>query len=263
MHLNYKKLGDSGPAVFILHGLFGMLDNWQTIGRWLSEDFQVYLVDQRNHGKSPHLPELTYGLMAEDLAELMKDLEVPQAIILGHSMGGKTAMRFALDFPEMTEALVVADMGIKTYPAGHDEIFKALFAVDVAAVQSRKEAETQLESLVPEFGVRQFLLKNLSRNKEGGYRWKMNLPVIHEHYDEILKGLEEVAADESTHAASYEGPTLFLRGSKSGYVSDEDWPAIQEIFPLAKLDQLEAGHWLHAERPQEFYERFKDFLNSL
>jgi len=252
MVLNHREMG-SGPALVILHGLFGSLDNWITLGRQFAESQTVYLVDQRNHGRSPHASPMDYGTMAEDLRSFFDQHGIRQASVLGHSMGGKTAMRFALDHPELTESLVVADIAPKLYPPGHDAIFDALQQVELSSIQNRSDAEDQLERLIPEPDVRQFLLKNLSRDLQGGYRWRMNLPVIREAYPGIL-GF--TGAD-----FSYDGPTLFVRGGRSRYIEDSDWAAIVALFPQASLRTIPgAGHWLHADQPRAFFETVHAFL---
>ena len=187
MELNHKTFGQGEPLV-ILHGLFGTLDNWQTMARRFAENYTVILVDQRNHGRSPHLPGHSYELLANDLKEFLEANWIYEANILGHSMGGKTAMQFAMDFPDMVEKLVVVDMGIKEYPAGHNEIFEALFSLDVSKLESRSVAQKHLVSKINNLGVVQFLMKNLSRKKEGGFQWKMNLQALYENYEKILLG---------------------------------------------------------------------------
>jgi pimeloyl-ACP methyl ester carboxylesterase len=254
MDLNFKSFGQ-GPALVILHGLFGSLDNWQSLGKRFAERRTVYLVDQRNHGKSPHVPGLDYPAMADDLAGFFEAQGIRQASVLGHSMGGKTAMRFALDHPDKMEALVVADMAPKVYPAGHDIILAALQSLDPEELESRHEAERILSDSITDQGIRLFLLKNLTRNGKEGFRWKMNLPEIVKHYPRILEGL--------SGEDSFDGPTLFIRGSKSRYVEDSDWPQIHERFPEARLDTVaDAGHWLHAEQPDAFFEQVEAFLDQ-
>ena len=252
MELNYKEFGQGAPII-ILHGLFGTLDNWQTVAKQLAEEHSVYILDQRNHGRSPHLDRLDYKLMAEDLQQFMEANWIHQASIIGHSMGGKTAMQFAQDFPDMVQKLIVVDIAPKAYKGGHQQIFEALFALDLSIVDSRKAADQFLETRIPDFGVRQFLLKNLTRSKDGGYRWKMNLPVIFENYSKILAPIElEEAADM---------PTLFIRGGKSDYIQEDDLSLLQSYFPNASLKTVEkAGHWVHAEAPVELIEIVKGFL---
>lgn len=254
MDLNYKTFGQGDPIV-ILHGLFGTLDNWQTIARKLAEDHTVYIVDQRNHGRSPHLDEINYELMAEDLRQFMEDHWIYHAHIMGHSMGGKTAMRFALDHPDMVDRLIIVDIAPRAYPPGHETIFEALLGLDLSHLESRSDAEEWLKPHVPDFAVRQFLLKNLTRDKEHGYQWKMNLPVIHQHYEDILGPIE---SDEP-----YEGPALFLKGTRSPYIREEDHALICQMFPHARIESIErAGHWLHSEQPEFFLRRVSVFLKE-
>lgn len=253
MQLNHKTFGQGDPLI-ILHGLFGMLDNWQTLAKKFAGNYTVILVDQRNHGKSPHVDDIDYSLMAEDLKNFMEDNWIYEANIMGHSMGGKVAMQFAMEYPEMLNKLVVVDMGIKQYARRHDEIYDAMLSLDVANLEGRSDALSHLSGKIDELGTVQFLMKNLSRNKEGGYRWKMNLSALHEHYENILAPIE---------GTNYEGETLFLRGGVSRHVLDEDWSSIQEIFPNSKLATIDnAGHWVHADAPKELFEIVSAFLSE-
>jgi esterase len=255
MQLNYRQLGE-GPALIILHGLFGSLDNWLTLGRQFALKRSVYLVDQRNHGRSPHAEAMSYELFSADLEAFMAQHGIRQAAVLGHSMGGKTAMRFALDHPDQTEALVVADMAPRAYGAGHDQIFQALLSVDLEGLSNRSDAEEQLSLAISDPAIRLFLLKNLQRLPEGGFSWKMNLPAIHRHYDSIL---EPIACD-----FAYQGPTLFVRGERSGYVREQDYPLIEELFPQVEHTAVPgAGHWLHAEQPDLFFQAVEEFLDRV
>ena len=254
MELNHKILGEGDPVI-ILHGLFGTLDNWQTIGRLLSEMYQVYLIDQRNHGRSPQFPEHTYEAMAGDLAYFMEYNWINHTHLIGHSMGGKTAMQYALQHPEKVSKLVVIDIGIKAYPGGHEVIFEAMRSLDMTQVKERGDAEAHLRKYIDSYPVLQFLLKNLSRSKEGIYNWKMNLPVLYDHYHDILG---EIDADKP-----YEGPALFIRGSASNYIQDDDWSDIHDLFPHAHLATIEgAGHWVHADAPRELLQLLRHFLAS-
>ncbi len=254
MELNYKEFGQGEPVI-ILHGLFGTLDNWQTIASQLAENFTVYIVDQRNHGRSPHTEEMNYTLMAEDLKLFMESNWIYNARIIGHSMGGKTAMQFALNYPDMVEQLAVIDITPKAYDGKHEIIFNALEDIALDKIESRNDANEQLQARIADNRVRQFLLKNLTRKKKGGYRWKMNLPVIRKSYSKIL---DKVEGDEI-----YEGPCLFVRGGKSNYIQDEDFYLIQESFLNARLETIEnSGHWVHAEAPIQLYDLLIDFFNN-
>lgn len=241
MKLNYKVLGEGSPVV-ILHGLFGMLDNWITFGRALSANYKVFLVDQRNHGNSPHSEAHSYTLMAEDLLAFCEEHQLQKITLIGHSMGAKTAMRFALDNPERVANLIVIDMGVQQYTGGHETIFRALRTLDLESVTSRKEAEFALTELIPEPGVRQFLLKNLHRTEDNTYAWKFNLEALYQHYAETLSGI--------TAFEPYLGKVTCIRGGNSGYVQDADWDAFTTIFPNAQLFTIpDAGHWVHADQP--------------
>jgi esterase len=252
MKLNYKTLGQ-GPALILLHGLFGSLDNWITHARALAEDFSVFLIDQRNHGKSPHADTWNYAAMAEDLHDFMVEHGIMQAHLLGHSMGGKTVMQFAAWYPEMIDRLIVADMAPKAYEPHHEAIIAALQAVPVGEMASRQEAAGLLEKKITEASIRQFLLKSLVRNDDKGYHWRFNLEVIARDYEAVLAN---VALD-----FPFEGPTLFLYGRNSSFlVPDKDKYMILEHFPQAQFEGLAAGHWLHAEAPEAFLAAVKKFL---
>ncbi|MFK7903926.1 MAG: alpha/beta fold hydrolase [Chitinophagales bacterium] len=259
MQLNFKSLGaEDAPVIIILHGLFGMLDNWQTLGRKFAEDYRVYLVDQRNHGKSPHSLEFDYFLMAEDLLELMDEEGIEKAHIVGHSMGGKTVMQFAVENPSRIEKLVVVDIAPVDYPAGHEDIFKALFQINIDELKSRKEAHEVLQPMIEEEGVRQFLLKNLARKKPSGFEWKFNLQAIHFNYTNIL-------LNSLTDFDVFEGDALFVKGGNSPrYIEVKTMgEVISSHFPKAKIEVVEnSGHWVHAEQPKVFFEVVSGFLRG-
>lgn len=253
MDLNFKTFGQ-GPPLVILHGLFGTLDNWQTLAKRWAENYTVYLVDQRNHGRSPHLDEISYPLLAEDLAAFLDKEWIHECYLLGHSMGGKTAMQFALDYPDQVEKLIVVDIAPKAYPPGHNEIFEALRSLDLDKLESRNAAAAHLAQKIPQPAVVQFLLKNLSRKPTGGFRWKMNLEVLYQDYENILANIDGNA---------FSGATLFVRAGKSHYIDEADLPMIQSLFPEAQLKTVEeSGHWVHAQSPQQLYELVSDFLEA-
>jgi len=252
MELNYKEFGQGDPII-ILHGLFGTSDNWQTLAKKLAENYSVYIIDQRNHGRSPHDDEFNYKVMAEDLKNFLESNWIYSARIIGHSMGGKTAMQFATDYPDMVEKLVIVDIANENYEGGHESIFNALLSLDLEKIESRKEADAFLETQIDDFGVRQFLLKNLTRSKEGKYTWKMNLPVIHQNYQAILSKIE---GDEI-----FEGATLFVKGGLSKYITETNFETTKEFFPNANLKIIEnVGHWVHAEAPKDLLEILGIFL---
>lgn len=253
MLLNYRIYGETGQPLYILHGIFGMLDNWHHAAGILSKDFRIVTFDARNHGRSFHDENAGFEAMCEDLRNLMIHLGDESAYIIGHSMGGKTAMLFAERYPEMVAGLVVVDIAPKPYPAGHGEFFKAFREIDFTVVQSRKEAETLFEPYAPEASVRQFLLKNLEPKAGGGYQLKINVEALEKYYPEIIGDLHL--------SRGYEGPTLFIRGEKSGYIKDTDMPHILNFFPNASLITMAgAGHWVHADNPADFTKAISDFI---
>jgi pimeloyl-ACP methyl ester carboxylesterase len=253
--LHHKTFGQGEPVV-ILHGLFGTLDNWQTIGKLLAEHYMVFLLDQRNHGRSPHVEGMNYSLLAEDLYHFLDANWIHQTHIIGHSMGGKTAMQFALHHPDLVNRLMIIDIAPKSYEGGHELILDALTAFPLDKISDRKEAEIFLQQKgIKEFGTRQFLLKNLTRTASGGYEWKMNLGEITKHYQEILANIE--ASD------TFEGETLFVKGGNSNYILDEDLPVIQTYFPKANIETVpNVGHWVHAEAPEKLLQLILQFLKK-
>jgi len=259
LHLNFKTFGQQqAQPLLILHGLFGMLDNWQTLALQFAKHYHVFTIDQRNHGKSFHTSDFNYHLLSDDLFDFMHQHQINSAHIIGHSMGGKTAMQFAVDNPNMVEKLIIADIAPKDYPAGHDAIFDAFAALDLSQIQTRNEADEQMKLLVPDFGTRQFLLKNLPRHKNGAYGWKCNLPALQQHYPEILE-------NSLTPYDQFEKPTLFIKGGNSErYIElPDDLETIFHFFPMADIQTIpDAGHWVHAEQPEAFYLLCMQFLQN-
>jgi esterase len=253
MELFYRAIGQGQPLI-ILHGLMGSSDNWLTQSKMLAEQYHVYMVDQRNHGRSFHSNEFDYKVLTEDLKHFVEKHVIGKPIILGHSMGGKTAMNFAVRYPELLSKLVVVDIAPKTYPVHHDSIIDGLKAIPIETLQSRDEADQILSQHVPEADVRQFLLKNLTRKPEGGFTWKINLPAIDKSLEKISEGMQ--------YDGTYNGPVLFVRGSKSRYVLDEDRAAIKNLFSNSILVTMDTGHWVQAENPVEFVEIVKNFLKT-
>lgn len=250
--LNFKKIGEGQPLL-ILHGLLGSLDNWLTLGKQFSEiGFKVFLIDQRNHGKSFHNDIHSYESMAEDLNNFIQDYMIEDPIILGHSMGGKTVMRFANDFPNVARKLIVADISPRFYPPHHQEILEGLNAIDVDKLPSRQEADQILGNYVLGFGERQFLLKNLDRTPHG-FQWKCNLKAITDQISNVGEAQE--------FQSPIDLPTLFIRGDRSDYIQKDDLKLIQQQFSQAEIMTIaNSGHWVHAEQPKEFFEIVKDFI---
>ncbi|MCW5521092.1 alpha/beta fold hydrolase [Aureitalea sp. L0-47] len=255
MSLHSQIIGEGTPFI-ILHGLLGMSDNWRTLGRKFSElGYQMHLVDQRNHGRSLHSDEFNYSVMAEDLKDYCDEHGMDGFILMGHSMGGKTAMQFATTYPEMVRKLFVADIGPKAYPQHHQDIFKALLLVDFSKVSSRGDVEEVLSEYVPEAGVGQFLMKNLYWKEKGVLAFRANVKVLSDKNEEVGKPLDE--------EMTYDGPTLFLGGENSGYIEPMDELLIHKHFPNARIDWVSnAGHWLHSENPTEYFEKVVTFLNE-
>ncbi len=252
MQLHFKESGQ-GPAVVLLHGLFGSSDNWHPVAARLAEAYHVFALDHRNHGQSPHSAEMDYPVMAADVDRFFAARGLARARILGHSMGGKTAMQLALHFPQRVEKLVVADMAPRAYAPAHDHIFAALLALDLPSFQTRAQLEEALAPEIPNPVLRRFLLKNLGRSPAGGFGWKINLRDLALNYWRLR---EPVAG-----TAPFAGPVLFLRGGKSKYVQPADEPLIRAWFPAAKIQTLpEAGHWVHADQPEEFLRLVLEFL---
>jgi esterase len=251
MKLFSRTIGEGAPLL-ILHGLFGSSDNWQTHAKKLSQFFEVHLIDQRNHGHSPRNEVMNYDVLAEDLYDYVAERGLRDLLLIGHSMGGKTIMRFAQKYNFLIDRMIVADMGIRRYPPHHDTVFRGLFAVDVENCPGRKEAEERLSEHITDPATRQFLLKNLYWKEHGKLAWRFNLPVIFEQRDHLMAALP---------AERIDAHTLFLRGGLSHYVADEDIPSIQQIAVNSEFDTISnAGHWLHAEAPEVFLEKSISFF---
>lgn len=253
MILHSNIIGEGSPFI-ILHGFLGMGDNWKTLARQFSElNFQVHLVDQRNHGRSFHSSEFDYELMAEDLKNYCDENSLTDIVLLGHSMGGKTAMTFATRFPELVNKLLVADISPRYYPVHHDAILNGLSQLDFSEIKSRGQADEALSAYVDDVGTRMFLLKNLYWVEKGQLGLRINLPVLKENVSEVGEAL-------ATHAV-FENETLFLRGDKSEYIGPSDEAIISRHFPNSKLVTISnAGHWLHAENPNAFYKAVIEFI---
>ncbi|MDR0801338.1 alpha/beta fold hydrolase [Fluviicola sp.] len=251
MKLQHRIIGQGKPLI-ILHGLFGSSDNWQTHAKRFSEYFQVILVDQRNHGHTDWSDDFNYDILAEDLHELITGLGLEKVNLLGHSMGGKVAMRYAQLYPGMIEKLIVVDMGIKKYPPHHQQILEGIHAVNRTSMDSRAQAEEILTPFIPEAGTRQFLMKNLYWIEKGKLAWRMNVAVLEKEMNQILAALPEREVMVQT---------LFIRGALSAYIPDEDIADIENQFPDSTFVTIQhAGHWIHAEQPEEFMNAVLEFL---
>lgn len=253
--LFFRKYG-SGQPLIILHGLFGQGDNWSTLARQFAEQgFEVYLVDLRNHGLSPHSDVWNYQLMSDDIKELINDNDLKHVILMGHSMGGKVAMQFAIQHPELLDKLIVVDIAPKYYPVHNIDVLDALNAVDFSIVKNRKEVENILSETLTDFGIKQFLLKNIYWKENNELDWRFNLKVITKQVENVGEAIPS--------GTTCSTPTLFIRGEKSNYILDEDLNMIQDIFQFSKLETIAgAPHWVHAEKPKEFFECVMRFIKD-
>ncbi|MDT0539286.1 alpha/beta fold hydrolase [Croceitalea sp. P059] len=251
----HSKIIGAGKPLLILHGFLGMSDNWKSLGNQFSANgFQVHLIDQRNHGKSFHSEDFDYEYLSEDILQYIKDKEIEKSIVIGHSMGGKTAMQFACSHPSKVEKLIIADIAPKYYPPHHQEIICGLLQLNFAEITTRTQADKELSQYLTDFGIRQFLLKNLYWVQKGKLAFRFNLRVLKNKMEEIGENISSID--------TYLGETLFLRGDRSEYILNNDFDTIKRHFPNATIDTISnAGHWLHAENPKEFFNKTITFLN--
>lgn len=265
--LKFRKSGHGEPFV-ILHGLFGASDNWISVARKLKDYFTVFIPDLRNHGYSPHTTTHTYQDMVDDLQQFFQDQHIAKATILGHSMGGKLAMMFAAEYPEMVTNLIVADIAPKNYnltdkPLKNVEpyelILELMEELNLVAVSSRKEIDLCLSEKLKDSMLRQFLMKNIHRNKAGYFEWKINVPLLRYALTSITGDVNGEWFAGRLPILSY--PVTFIRGLNSYYISDDDIPKIKDIYPEARIiDIPNAGHMLHIEQPEKF---MKALLSSV
>jgi len=250
----YSRIEGQGLPLIIIHGFLGMSDNWKSLGsQYAANGFQVHMLDLRNHGKSFHSSDFNYDLMSNDLLEYCKENNLSNVSIIGHSMGGKAAMFFATTHPEMVDKLIVADIGPKYYPPHHQEILVGLNAIDFSAKPSRTAVEETLFPYIPDFGTRQFLMKNLYWKTPTQLAFRFNLEAFNTNIEIIGTALPEEAI--------FKNPTMFIKGGKSNYILDADIPKIKKQFPNFKLATIpNVGHWLHAENPKLFLEETVAFL---
>lgn len=255
MQLLHSIILGSGEPLLILHGFFGMGDNWKTLANKFADDFQVHIIDHRNHGRSFHSDDFSYELMIEDLLYYISYYKLPKVNILGHSMGGKVGMLFAVDFSEKVNKLIVADIAPRYYPLHHQFIFKALHSVDFSKIKSRNEIDDILKEYISEFRIRQFLLKNVYRKTKDNFAFRINLQSLTDNIEEVGIALPSYT--------QFKGETLFLKGENSDYISKEDEKLIKDHFPNSYLKIISnAGHWLHAENPDSFFDEINLFLKN-
>lgn len=243
----------SGTPLLVFHGLFGMLDNWGSFGKEFGEYFPVHLIDLRNHGKSFHSEEMSHDDLAYDILHYMQHHGIEKANLLGHSLGGKAVMQFAIKYPPKTEKLIVVDIAPKAYPPHHQGVLKALESVDFDKITTRQEAEEILKEYIPDLATVQFLAKNLYWTEDKKLAWRFNLQTLSEKYDEFVSNAIKFGV--------YDGPTLFVAGANSSYILPQDEFQLKQQFPHYKLVKIpNAGHWVQAENPKDFNEAVKDFI---
>ncbi|WP_417368291.1 alpha/beta fold hydrolase [Flavobacterium beibuense] len=250
----HSKVEGEGKPLLIIHGFLGMSDNWKTLGgQYAEKGYQVHVIDMRNHGKSFHSEEFDYSAMVQDIYDYCLYYKLEKIDVIGHSMGGKASMFFAMAHPEMLDRLVIADIGPKYYRPHHQDILAGLNAVDFSVKPGRSDVEEILKKYVDDFGTRQFLMKNLYWKEPGQLDFRFNLKVLTDKIENIGAALPE--------GSVYDGSVLFLRGDRSNYIKDEDFEMIHNHFPKAIIKDIKnAGHWLHAENPKDFLTETLEFL---
>ena len=252
MNLHFEAVGE-GSSVIILHGLLGSAENWRSMSRRLGAHYKAFAVDLRNHGRSPHSEIFDYDVMAADLREFVEQHALTRIMLLGHSIGGKVAMQFAIDHPDRVDKLVIVDIAPKRYEPSQHDLLEALRLLDLPRYNSFGDVDAALAAAISDASLRQFLLKNLARDENGHLRWKIDLEAIERNYHKLLRGL----AAERT----FDKPSLFIRGGRSNYIEDTDAPLIRQIFPQAEIATLaQAGHWVHVDLPEEFFQTVVNFL---
>lgn len=268
MELFIRQMGVGKREVVIVHGLYGASDNWLSIASGLEDKFKIFIPDQRNHGKSPHSKDHNYTVLANDLYEFIKNKTSGKVILVGHSMGGKSVMRLALEHPEVVSYLVIVDIAPKNYgrtssfgeePTNHEGILKAMQDLKLDKMDSRKEIEAQWKEQFPSRQLRQFLLKNVRRTSKGKFEWQLNLDALTENLSEIMDGFSDL--EDFTPFKS--APVLLIRGEKSSYFRVEDNMALNKFFPQAQIVTIpDAGHWVHAEQQDLFLKTLLYFLED-
>ncbi len=256
MQLFYRTYGEGQPLI-ILHGLYGMSDNWVTHAKTLAEKFKVFIPDMRNHGQSGHSNVFDYSVMADDIGEFIETHKLENPIIMGHSMGGKIALKYTLDHPEQISKLIIVDMNMRQYAANdfNDQLLYAMLSIDFSKISSRKEVEVLLDQSISNQRIRMFLMKNLYATRPGNYAWRLNLTAIFANIDAVFEAIQS----ENT----FNKPCLIIRGGASNYVSDEDFVQMQKNFPQAILKTIpNASHWVQADEPGLFMDDLMDFLKG-
>jgi pimeloyl-ACP methyl ester carboxylesterase len=252
MHLYYQSQGQGQPLI-IIHGLFGSSDNWRSMAKFFSKWFTVINVDLRNHGRSFHVDSQRFDDMANDIYQLCQQLGLSKVHLLGHSLGGKTAMKFTELYPDLVDKLIVVDVAPRQYQGEHTPMMDAMLALDFSNLSSRSDVDKALAEKIPDKAVRQFLMMNLMSENET-FKWRINLPALKANYIQYMKPVcEEVTLEHHS---------LFIYGEQSDYVSALDRQDIETRFPNSRFQALPTGHWVHAERPQQFKRCVEAFLND-
>jgi pimeloyl-ACP methyl ester carboxylesterase len=253
MEILHSKIFGEGKPLLILHGYFGMSDNWKSLGTKFAEAYQVHLIDQRNHGRSFHADTFNYEVLVEDLYHYIQYHSLEKCYLIGHSMGGKTAMLFAVTYPELIDKLIIVDISPRAYKPHHNEILAGLNSINFSIQNTRKLVDEQLSTFIPELGVRQFLLKNVFWVAKGQLGFRFNLTSLTINNPEVGVGLPP--------RTIFKNETLFLKGEYSDYILNKEESIIKIHFPSSKIVEIpKAGHWLHAENPTYFYKTVLDFL---
>lgn len=254
MQLNSEVRGNGHPLILV-HGFLGALDNWRSMSKRLAAHYRVYLIDLRNHGHSPHSEMMNYSVMARDLSEFFLAHGIESGFVLGHSLGGKVAMQFALECPALVDKLIVADMAPKAYPPAHKPLLAALRQLNVNTLKSYAEADTALAAAIGDAALRRFVIKNLEHGSDGSFRWRIALEPIIANYDKLTQAI--------TVGNTFDKPVCFLRAGRSNYVEESDLDLIRSLFPRAELRAIpNAGHWLHIDAPDEFFRIVTEFFAS-
>ena len=265
MELFFRKIGKQKPPLIILHGLYGSSDNWVTVAKLLENYFEIFLIDQRNHGKSPHSNDFNYELLSQDIFDFFAKHNIVNATLLGHSMGGKTAMYFAKKYPELLQSLIIVDIAPKNYKStnyqeliDHEEIINTLLSINLSQLKTREQADNELAKKIDSLKLRSFLLKNLHKKNDGQFEWLLNIDSISKNFINIADGFPSKTW-ENIEISGF--PVLFIKGGKSNYILKEDQTLINKIFPFAELFEIpETGHWLHAEQPNDLVNKIISFV---
>jgi esterase len=258
----FCRQSGTGQPLLILHGLYGSGDNWHSVGKVLSQYFEVFLIDLRNHGNSPHHPEMNYEVMIDDLKEFIIDRSLDQIYLVAHSMGGKVAMGYTLQNPDKVAKLVIVDIAMRSYEtqetfnkeaAAHKIIIESLGKIDISGSRSRADIDQQLAGYLSHKPLRDFILKNLKRNAEGKFYWALNVAALKDNLSKIMQGID-------ANNNIFNRPVLLIKGKKSVYVNNEDYQQLRNTFSKIKMEELETGHWVHAEQPENVTALIKEFL---